>query len=126
MPSKLLLSKTPLLLLCVLCASVVQTHAAEKPNIPLIVSADWFRGLGAWTAKDAIQRGFESGGRRHGPVKLRRLAFSGADIRFDFRIKGQATFASFPINGSRILTHTEPKATSDCKSTAVPPEPEAW
>jgi arylsulfatase A len=69
------------------------------------LSKDWFWGLGTWTAKDGILRGFESGERRHGPVKLRRLAFTGADIRFDFRLEGKATFASFPINGTQERGH---------------------
>ena len=31
------------------------------------LSDDWFWGLGTWTAKDGILRGFESGPRRYGP-----------------------------------------------------------
>ena len=69
------------------------------------LSDDWFWGLGTWRAEDGILRGFESGPRRHGPVKLRRFAFTDADVRFDFRLEGQATFASFPMNGTRERGH---------------------
>ena len=69
------------------------------------LSKDWFWGLGTWDAKDGVLRGFESGPRRHGPVKLRRFVFTDADIRFDFRLEGKATFASFPMNGTRERGH---------------------
>ena len=70
-----------------------------------LLSKEWFWGLGTWTAKDGVLRGFESGPRRHGPVKLRRFGFADADIRFDFRLKGKASFASFPMNGTRERGH---------------------
>jgi len=69
------------------------------------LSDDWFWGLGTWTAKDGVLRGFESGPRRHGPVKLRRLAFTGANISYEFRLEGQAPYSSFPINGARERGH---------------------
>jgi hypothetical protein len=69
------------------------------------LSADWFWQLGTWKANDGVLRGFESGPRRHGPVKLRRLAFAEADIRFEFRLEGKASNASFPINGTRERGH---------------------
>jgi hypothetical protein len=75
----------------------------EKFDQPL--SADWHWGLGTWTAKDGVLRGFESGERRHGPVKQRRFAFTEADVRFEFRLEGKATFASFPIDGTRERGH---------------------
>jgi len=99
-----------LILLCVLGASVVQLLAAE-PKLLLEepftdpLAADWFWQLGTWKANDGVLRGFESGPRRHGPVKLRKLAFTEADIRFEFRLEGKATNASFPINGTRERGH---------------------
>ncbi len=98
-----------LLLLC-LMSSASSLHAAA-PKVLLeedfsnVLSDDWFWGLGTWKAKDGVLRGFESGPRRHGPVKLRRFAFTDADIRFDFRLEGKATFASFPMNGTRERGH---------------------
>jgi hypothetical protein len=80
--------------------SVVLEETFEQP-----LSADWHWGLGTWTAKDGVLRGFESGERRHGPVKQRRFAFTEADVRFDFRLKGKASFASFPIDGTRERSH---------------------
>lgn len=110
MTPKLPPSITPLLLVFVLGVSVVQTHAAEPEILfeePFTgeLSEDWFWGLGTWTPKDGVLRGFESGPRRHGPVKLRKLAFTGADFRFEFRLEGKAGFASFPINGTRERGH---------------------
>jgi hypothetical protein len=72
---------------------------------PEQLSKDWFWGLGTWRAKDGVLRGFESGPRRHGPVKLRRFAFTEADIAYEFRLDGKATFASLPINGARDRGH---------------------
>jgi hypothetical protein len=69
------------------------------------LSPDWHWGLGTWTAKDGVLRAFESGERRHGPVKQRRFAFTGADVRFEFRLEGKASFASFPIDGTRERSH---------------------
>ncbi len=69
------------------------------------LSADWHWGLGTWSAKDGVLRAFESGERRHGPVKQRRFAFTEADVRFEFRLEGKASFASFPIDGTRERGH---------------------
>jgi sugar phosphate isomerase/epimerase len=75
----------------------------ETFDTPL--SADWHWGLGTWTTNGGVLRGFESGDRRHGPVKQRRFAFTDADVRFEFRLEGKASFASFPIDGSRDRGH---------------------
>ena len=75
----------------------------ETFNHPL--SADWHWGLGTWTAKGGVLRAFESGERRHGPVKQRRFAFTEAEVRFEFRLEGKASFASFPIDGTRERGH---------------------
>ena len=69
------------------------------------LSKEWFWGLGTWTAKNGVLRGFESGPRRHGPVKLRRFGFTDADVRFEFRLEGKAAFASFPMNDTRRRGH---------------------
>jgi len=55
--------------------------------------------------KDGVLRAFESGERRHGPVKQRRFAFTEADVHFEFRLEGKASFASFPIDGTRERSH---------------------
>jgi len=80
--------------------SVVLEETFELP-----LSADWHWGLGTWTVKDGVLRAFESGERRHGPVKQRRFAFTEADVRFEFRLEGKASFASFPIDGTRERSH---------------------
>jgi len=69
------------------------------------LSDDWFWGLGTWSAKDGILRGFESGERRHGPVKLRRFPLKDGMVECEFRIEGGATFASVPFNGSHERGH---------------------
>lgn len=94
-----------------IASCLVASSPAAEPEVLLEeaftqpLSDDWFWGLGTWTAKDDVLRGFESGPRRHGPVKLRRLAFTEADARFEFRLEGEASFASFPINGTRERGH---------------------
>jgi sugar phosphate isomerase/epimerase len=80
--------------------AVLLEETFEEP-----LSADWHWGLGTWTAKDGVLRAFESGERRHGPVKQRRFAFTEADVRFEFRLEGKASFASFPIDGTRERGH---------------------
>lgn len=76
-----------------------------EENFRQPLSADWFWGLGTWTAKDGVLRGFESGARRHGPVKMRRCEITDAVIECDFRLEGKATFAGIIFNGSQERGH---------------------
>jgi len=69
------------------------------------LSKDWFWGLGTWTAKDGVLRGFESGPRRHGPVKMRTFPLKDAIVECDFRLEGKATFAGIIFNGSQERGH---------------------
>lgn len=69
------------------------------------LSADWFWGLGTWTAKDGILRGFESGDRRHGPVKMRKFPFTDGTLTCEFRLERGATFAGIIFNGSQDRGH---------------------
>ena len=80
-----------------------QTLLEEKFTAEL--SKDWFWGLGTWTSKDGVLRGFESGPRRHGPVKMRKLPLKDAIIECDFRLEGKATFAGIIFNGSQERGH---------------------
>ena len=57
----------------------------EKFDAPL--SADWFWGLGTWNAKDGVLRGFESGPRRHGPVKMRKFPMKDGSVECEFRLE---------------------------------------
>lgn len=95
------------LLQCVLVgdirASEPQTLLEETFTAEL--SKDWFWGLGTWTAKGGVLRGFESGPRRHGPVKMRKLPLKDAVIECDFRLEGKATFAGIIFNGSQERGH---------------------
>ena len=69
------------------------------------LSPDWFWGLGTWTAKDGILRGFESGPRRHGPVKMRRFSLGDGTVECEFRLVGKASFAGLIFNGSQERGH---------------------
>lgn len=69
------------------------------------LSKDWFWGLGTWKAQNGVLRGFESGPRRHGPVKMRRLPFTDAVMECEFRLTGKATFAGIIFNGSQERGH---------------------
>lgn len=69
------------------------------------LSPDWFWGLGTWTVKDGILRGFESGERRHGPVKMRRFPFKDATLTCAFRLERGATFAGIIFNGPQERGH---------------------
>ncbi|HEX3658749.1 MAG TPA: hypothetical protein VHV55_23355, partial [Pirellulales bacterium] len=77
-----------LLLSCFASAEVLIKEAFDTE-----LSKDWFWGLGTWTAKDGVLRGYESGPRRHGPVKMRKLLLTDGIVECEFRLEGRATFA---------------------------------
>jgi hypothetical protein len=85
--------------------------SAAEPKIALEetftseLSKDWFWGLGTWKAENGTLRGFESGPRRHGPVKMRRLPLTDAVMECEFRLIGKATFAGIIFNGSQERGH---------------------
>ncbi len=92
------------------CALVGDIRATEPQTLleetfTTELSKDWFWGLGTWTAKDGVLRGFESGPRRHGPVKMRKLSLKDSVIECDFRLEGKATFAGIIFNGSQERGH---------------------
>lgn len=94
-----------------LCASPAPAVDAQAPKVLLEdnftgpLSPEWFWGLGTWTAKDGVLRGFESGPRRHGPVKMRKLSIRDAVVNGEFRLEGKATFAGIIFNGSQERGH---------------------
>ena len=69
------------------------------------LSKEWFWGLGTWSAKDGVLRGFESGARRHGPVKVHKLPLKDGIVECDFRLIGKASFAGIIFNGSQERGH---------------------
>ena len=88
---------------CIALAAEPSASIKEKFDAPL--SADWFWGLGTWTAKDGVLRGFESGARRHGPVKMRKFPMKDGTLECEFRLIGRATFAGVIFNGSQERGH---------------------
>ena len=84
-------------------APAATTLLEEKFETPL--SKEWFWGLGTWEARDGVLRGFESGPRRHGPVKMRKFPPHGAVVECEFRLSGKATFAGIIFNGSQERGH---------------------
>ena len=134
-------------LLLSLLLTALSAHAAEpkvilEEKFDAELSKDWFWGLGTWTAKDGVMRGFESGARRHGPVKMHKLPLKDGLIECDFRLIGKAGFAGVIFNGSqerghichlvmttkelRILAH--PKKGQNVELAKVPATllPETW
>ena len=125
----------------------VAAHAAE-PKIILEekfdqeLSKDWFWGLGTWSAKDGVMRGFESGTRRHGPVKVHKLPLKDGVVECDFRLVGKASFAGIIFNGSqerghichlvmttkelRILAHPKKGENNELAKVPVQLPPETW
>ena len=69
------------------------------------LSAEWHWGLGTWASKDGVLRGFESGERRHGPLKVHKLEMTDAVVECDFRLIGKATFAGIIFNGAQERGH---------------------
>ncbi len=92
-----------------LLAPLAALHAAEKPlyqdDFTQPLGKEWFWGLGTWTAKDGILRGYESGPRRHGPVKMCKLSLRDGVVEREFRLEGKATFAGIIFNGSQERGH---------------------
>ena len=89
---------------------VIQISAAEpavllQESFKEDLSKDWFWGLGTWKAENGVLRGFESGARRHGPVKMRKLPLKDAMVECEFRLEGRATFAGIIFNGSQERGH---------------------
>jgi hypothetical protein len=123
------------------------TQAAE-PKIILEekfdqeLSKEWFWGLGTWSAKDGVMRGFESGARRHGPVKVHKLPLKDGVVECDFRLVGKASFAGIIFNGSqerghichlvmttkelRILAHPKKGENKELAKVTVELPPETW
>jgi hypothetical protein len=123
------------------------TQAAE-PKIILEekfdqeLSKEWFWGLGTWSAKDGVMRGFESGARRHGPVKVHKLPLKDGVVECDFRLVGKASFAGIIFNGSqerghichlvmttkelRILAHPKKGENKELAKVPVQLPPETW
>lgn len=112
----------------------------EKFEGPL--SKEWFWGLGTWGAADGVLRGFESGPRRHGPVKVRRLPLKDGVLECEFRLIGKASFAGVIFNGSqerghichlvmttkelRILAHPKKGETKELAKAPAGLPAEAW
>lgn len=101
----------PMKTILLLAALLVTPLGAVEPQVLLEetftseLSKDWFWGLGTWKAENGILRGFESGPRRHGPVKMRRLPLRDAVVEFEFRLEGKAAFAGIIFNGSQERGH---------------------
>lgn len=103
------MQKPTLALLCVALVLLLSGPAGAdvllKENFDTGLSKDWFWGLGTWTATGGVLRGYESGPRRHGPVKMRKLALADGIVQCEFRLEGRATFAGIIFNGSQERGH---------------------
>ena len=91
------------LLLAPLAALAAEPKVILEEKFDQELSKDWFWGLGTWNAKDGVLRGFESGARRHGPVKVHRLPLKDGIVEADFRLIGKASFAGIIFNGSQEI-----------------------
>lgn len=97
-------------LVCLMLLLGIQLRGAEvktllEESFANGLSKDWYWGLGTWTAKDGILRGFESGPRRHGPVKVRKFPLKEGVMECEFRLEGKAQFAGIIFNGDQERGH---------------------
>jgi hypothetical protein len=105
------MSFRPALALALLLGLLAGDLRGKEPEVLLEetftteLSKDWFWGLGTWQAGNGMLRGFESGPRRHGPVKMRKLPLTDAVVECEFRLEGKATFAGILFNGSQERGH---------------------
>ena len=93
------------LLLAPLASFAAEPKVILEEKFDAELSKDWFWGLGTWSAKDGVLRGFESGARRHGPVKMHKLPLKDGIVEADFRLIGKASFAGIIFNGSQEKGH---------------------
>ena len=93
------------LLLAPLASFAAEPKVILEEKFDAELSKDWFWGLGTWSAKDGVLRGFESGARRHGPVKMHKLPLKDGIVEADFRLIGKASFAGIIFNGSQERGH---------------------
>jgi hypothetical protein len=77
----------------------------EKFTEPL--SPEWSWGMGTWISQKGVLRCYESGERRHGPMKNRMLNFQNATIDVDFKLERKANGICINFDGckgrSRLL-----------------------
>ena len=106
------MNKLPRYFIClILCITATVTTKAAEPLVLLQesfqepLSTEWFWGLGTWQAQNGVLRGYESGPRRHGPVKMRRFVMRDGLIEFEFRLEGKAKYAGIIFNGSQKRGH---------------------
>lgn len=134
----------PFLTLLCLGTSAMEAEEPEvhEESFQTELSKEWFWGLGTWTAKDGILRGFESGPRRHGPVKMRQFPMTDGIVECDFKLVGKASFAGIIFNGSqerghiihlvmstdtlRILAHPKKGETVELFKQAYALAPNSW
>jgi hypothetical protein len=93
------------LLLASLASFAAEPKVILEEKFDAELSKEWFWGLGTWSAKDGVLRGFESGARRHGPVKMHKLPLKNGIVEADFRLIGKASFAGIIFNGSQQRGH---------------------
>lgn len=90
--------------ICLALPSNGEDRVVQEPFVSEL-STEWFWGLGTWTSKDGVLRGFESGPRRHGPVKMRRFELKDGVVECEFRLEAKATFSGIIFNGSQERGH---------------------
>jgi hypothetical protein len=135
-------TRTFILLLFAAAAQAAEPKIILEEKFDQELSKEWFWGLGTWSAKDGVMRGFESGARRHGPVKVHKLPLKDGVVECDFRLVGKASFAGIIFNGSqerghichlvmttkelRILAHAKKGENKELAKVPVQLPPESW
>jgi hypothetical protein len=94
-----------LLTLLAAVTSAADPQPVLEENFLQPLSKKWYWGLGTWEAKDGILRGYESGPRRHGPVKVCRMPMKDVVLEVEFRLVGKAKFAGVIFNGAQERGH---------------------
>ena len=136
------MTRTFILLLFAAAAQAAEPKIILEEKFDQELSKEWFWGLGTWSAKDGVMRGFESGARRHGPVKVHKLPLKDGVVECDFRLVGKASFAGIIFNGSqerghichlvmttkelRILAHAKKGENKELAKVPVQLPPESW
>jgi len=84
------------------------------------LSRHWGFTLGTWTPKDGILTAFESGERRHGPVKMReKMNYIDAKFEYEFKLNGKAQYSAIKgmgdVNGKLASHFVIFMSTNDCQ-----------
>jgi hypothetical protein len=87
--------------LAVVSGAAETTQTVYQSDFTKPLGKEWHWGLGTWETRDGILHAYESGPRRHGPIKMQKLTFTDATFVLDAQFIGRAHWASVVFNDQK-------------------------